>query len=54
MIFIMPLMQSLPVESEKYIGPITMPEGEHTFSAIAVDSRGKVSQISSAIYVFYG
>lgn len=42
------------IESEKYIGPITMPEGEHTFSAIAVDSRGKVSQISSAIYVFYG
>ena len=41
-------------ESEKYTGPITMPEGEHTFSAIAVDSRGKVSQISSAIYVFYG
>lgn len=42
------------IESEKYTGPITMPEGEHTFSAIAVDSRGKVSQISSAIYVFYG
>lgn len=41
-------------DSEKYLGPITMPEGEHTFSAIAVDSRGKVSQISSAIYVFYG
>ena len=42
------------VDSQKYTGPITMPEGEHTFSAIAVDKRGKVSPVSSAIYVYYG
>ena len=41
-------------DSQKYTGPITMPEGEHTFSAIAVDKRGKVSPVSSAIYVYYG
>lgn len=42
------------IESEKYTGPLLMPQGEHTFSAIAVDSRGKVSPVSSAIYVYYG
>ncbi len=42
------------VNSQKYVGPIAMPEGEHTFSAIAVDKKGKVSPISSAIYVYYG
>ena len=42
------------VDSQKYTGPIAMPEGEHTFSAIAVDKRGKVSPVSSAIYVYYG
>lgn len=41
-------------DSQKYTGPIAMPEGEHTFSAIAVDKRGKVSPVSSAIYVYYG
>lgn len=41
-------------DSKKYTGPIAMPEGEHTFSAIAVDKRGKVSPVSSAIYVYYG
>ncbi len=42
------------VDSQKYIGPIAMPEGEHTFSAIAVDKRGKVSPVSSVVYVYYG
>lgn len=42
------------MESRKYTGPITMPTGEHTFSAIAVDARGKISQVNSAIYVYYG
>lgn len=41
-------------DSQKYTGPIAMPKGEHTFSAIAVDKRGKVSPVSSAIYVYYG
>lgn len=41
-------------DSKKYTGPIAMPEGEHTFSAIAVDKRGKISPVSSAIYVYYG
>lgn len=42
------------LNSRKYTGPISIPTGEHTFSAIAVDSRGKVSQINSAVYVYYG
>lgn len=41
------------IHSEKYTGPIPMPSGEHTFSAIAVDRRGKISQVSSKMYVYY-
>lgn len=41
------------IESTKYTGPIAMPTGEHTFSAIAVDERGKVSPVSSKMYVYY-
>lgn len=41
------------IHSEKYTGPIPIPSGEHTFSAIAVDKRGKISQISSKMYVYY-
>lgn len=42
------------IESDVYTGPISMKEGEHTFQAIAVDERGKVSDIASRIYVYYG
>lgn len=42
------------IESREYTEPVTMPEGEHTFQAIAVDERGKVSDIASRVYVFYG
>lgn len=42
------------INSQKYVGPIAMPEGEHTFSAIAVDKKGKVSPVNSVIYVYYG
>ena len=41
------------LESSKYTGPIAMPTGEHTFSAIAVDERGKISPVSSKMYVYY-
>lgn len=41
------------LESAKYTGPIAMPTGEHTFSAIAVDERGKISPVSSKMYVYY-
>ena len=42
------------IESTKYTDPVPMPEGEHTFSAIAVDSRGKISPVASEVYVYYG
>lgn len=42
------------LESEQYTEPVLMPEGEHTFSAIAVDSRGKISPVASEVYVYYG
>lgn len=42
------------IESEQYTEPIRMMEGEHTFSAIAVDSRGKISNVASRVYVYYG
>lgn len=41
-------------ESTQYTEPVPMPEGEHTFSAIAVDSRGKISPVASEVYVYYG
>lgn len=41
-------------ESTEYTGPVSMIDGEHTFSAIAVDSRGKISPVVSAVYVYYG
>lgn len=37
-------------ESTKYMGPIEMPEGRHTFYAILVDKNGKKSEPSSADY----
>lgn len=46
--------QEPTLESEKYTEPLSMPEGEHTFSAIAVDKRGKVSAVASEVYVYYG
>lgn len=42
------------VDSTEYTGPVAMPQGEHTFSAIAVDSRGKKSPVASEVYVYYG
>lgn len=42
------------LESDKYTQPLEMPEGEHTFSAIAVDKRGKISAVASEVYVYYG
>ncbi len=42
------------IESTQYTDPVPMPQGEHTFSAIAVDSRGKVSPVASEVYVYYG
>ena len=42
------------IESTEYTEPVLMPEGEHTFSAIAVDSRGKISPVASEVYVYYG
>lgn len=42
------------IESTKYTEPVAMLEGEHTFSAIAVDSRGKISPVASEVYVYYG
>lgn len=42
------------IESKEYTEPINMPEGEHTFQAIAVDERGKISDIASRVYVYYG
>lgn len=41
------------VDSTEYTGPVAMPQGEHTFSAIAVDSRGKKSPVASEVYVYY-
>lgn len=41
-------------ESTEYTGPVPMPEGEHTFSAISVDGRGKISPVASEVYVYYG
>ncbi len=46
--------QEPTLESEKYTEPLPMPQGEHTFSAIAVDKRGKVSAVASEVYVYYG
>lgn len=40
-------------ESNVYTHPISMLDGEHTFQAIAVDERGKVSDVASRIYVYY-
>lgn len=41
----------VPTEaSTKYMEPIEMPEGEHTFYAILVDKNGKKSEPSSAAY----
>ena len=42
------------LESSKYTEPVPMQKGEHTFSAIAVDGRGKSSPVTSAVYVYYG
>ena len=42
------------VDSTEYTGPVARPQGEHTFSAIAVDSRGKKSPVASEVYVYYG
>lgn len=42
------------IESEPYTEPVEMKEGEHTFQAIAVDARGKVSDVASRVYVYYG
>lgn len=42
------------IESTEYTESVLMPEGEHTFSAIAVDSRGKISPVASEVYVYYG
>lgn len=42
------------IESEVYTEPVEMKKGEHTFQAIAVDERGKISDIASRIYVYYG
>lgn len=42
------------IESEVYRKPVSMKEGEHTFQAIAVDERGKISDVASRIYVYYG
>lgn len=42
------------LESSKYTEPVPMQTGEHTFSAIAVDERGKTSPVTSAVYVYYG
>lgn len=41
----------IPTEaSTKYMGPIEMPKGQHTFYAILVDKNGKKSEPSSADY----
>lgn len=41
-------------QSERYTGPVSIPQGEHIFMAIAVDSRGKISRTVSEAYVNYG
>ena len=38
-------------ESERYTVPVPMPDGTHIFSAIVVDSAGKVSAPSSQTYI---
>ena len=37
--------------STRYTGPVTMPDGTHTFYAIAVNAAGKISAAASATYV---
>lgn len=42
------------LESSLYTGPVSIPQGEHIFMAVAVDARGKTSRTVSEAYVNYG
>ncbi len=40
-------------ESNRYIGPIEIPEGNHVLSLVAIDSRGMRSEVQKFNFIYY-